>query len=188
VTPLRILYASTLLTLAGCEFFHPTTVPVSDMSDPWAVVSLYFDGDHQELRVGDMSPATAVNTLLFDEVTDDPYQSFIAIAAGVDGSGVHEVEIHSRVIARCVYGPANLQVLEPWSTRTVTRVASPGDTVQDGLYTFETFRGIDYVSDFDFCPDNSYQASLEWYARAENFHGGVAYYGRGRVTYVQFGS
>jgi hypothetical protein len=177
-----------LLVLAGCEFFHPTTVPASDTSKPWAVVALYYDDDHQEMSVGDMTLTDAVNDVQFEYVTDDPSKFFIALGAGVDSGGVHEVRMQSRVTARCVYGPPSTRVLEPWTLQTVTQNGDPGDTVDNGLYASKGFRGSDWLHELDFCSDGSYTVSLSWFSRAEDFHGNVAHRGLGKVTYLQWGS
>lgn len=182
------LGVSALLVLAGCEFFHPTTVPVSDTSKPWAVVALYYDDDHQEMSIGDMTLTDAVNDEQFEHVTSDPWDFFIALGAGVDGGGVHEVQMQSRVTARCVYGPPDTRVLEPWTLQTVTQHGGPGDTVDNGLYASKGFRGGDWLGELDFCPDDAYTVSLWWFSRAEDFHGNVAHRGLGKVTYLQWGS
>lgn len=184
----RSVVPLSLLAVVGCEFFHPTTVPATDNSDPWAVIAIYADGRHQDIRVGDMTIAEASNTRVFERVTQDPWESFIALSAGVDGGGIRQVEMHSRVFARCVYGPANLQILEPWAVQRTTRTGSPGDIVQNGLYLYKNFRGIDYVDALDFCSDDNYQVTIQWSSRAWDFSNNFAAYGSGRVTYVQFGS
>lgn len=187
----RLVHAKPLLlslcVLSGCEFFHTTTVPASDSTDPWAVVAVYFDGDHQDLRLGDMTAGDAANTTVFHRYTTDPFDSFIALGAGVDGGGVHQVRMHTRVVARCFYGLPNFQILEPWATQTTTRTASPGDTVSDGLYLAKPFRGADYLADLNFCSDGSYNVTLEWWVTAEDFHDNDAHYGRGKVTYILWG-
>lgn len=177
-----------LLALAGCEFFHPTTIPSSDTTAPYAIVSLYYDDDHQELMLGRKSLADAANKEVFNVVTTDPYEGYIALAAGLDGGGVQRVEMSSRVFARCVYGPANVTILEPWSTQVDTQSGSPGDTVDNGLYVPKSFQGYRYQSHLDFCSDGNYQVTLEFLARARDFHGNWANYGLGKVTYVQWGS
>lgn len=187
-----IVRVSPLLTLpllvAGCEFFHSTTVPVSDTSAPWAVVSLHYDGDHQQIYPGNESLVQASTSSEFEHATSNPWKSFIALAAGVDGGGVAQVQMHSRITAQCVYGPIDLHVLEPWTQQTVTQAGSPGDTVDDGLFAFKGFRGGDWLSHLTFCSDGSYKVSLAWYAVARDFHGNVAHKGLGRVSYVKWGS
>ncbi len=187
VVSVRSAVPLSILALSGCEFFHPTTVPATDNSDPWAIVSLYADGDHEEIRLGDMTIAEASGARVFERVTQDPSESFIALAAGVDGGGTRQVEMHSRVYARCVYGPANVHILEPWAVQRTSRTASPGETVQNGLYLYKGFRGIDYLDALDFCSDDNYQVTLQWSARAWDFSDNFAAYGSGRVTYVHFG-
>ena len=182
----RSLLVLSSLALSGCEYFYPTVVPASDTSDPWAVVSLYFDGDHQEIRVGDTDLVTAQGVERFNHVTTDPYDYFFVLAAGVDSGGIAEVELHTRVTARCVYGSPNPQVLENWNTHTVTQAGSPGQTVDNGLYAVVGFAGADFFGDLTFCPDDAYLVTREWFSRTEDFHGNVAYYGKGKVTYWQY--
>jgi hypothetical protein len=176
------------LILGGCEYFGTTTVPASDPQHPWAAVALWYDGDHQEYGVGNQTLSTAYNNTAFDVVTTNPWDYFMALGAGIDGGGVAEVQMTSRVRARCAYGALNYRILEPWATQTVSQSGSPGDTVDNGLYVAKSFRGGDYLSELDFCSDGSYFVLLEFYVRAEDFGGNVAYYGRGRVRYWHLGN
>lgn len=177
-----------LVALPGCEFFHPTTVPASDGNAPWAVVALHYDGDHQEMAIGNEALVDAATANEFEVATSNPWKSYIVLAAGIDGGGTSEVQMHSIVTARCLHGPSMQQVLQPWTQQTVTQAGSVGATVDDGLYTFKAFRGGDWLSHLDFCSDGSYKVSLAWYAVAKDFHGNVARKGLGRVSYVKFGS
>ena len=176
------------LATAGCEFFHPTTVPASDTSAPWAVVALYYDGDHQEMAIGNEALVDAATTSEFEVATSNPWESYIALAAGVDGGGTSEVQMHSTITAQCLYGSPDRHVLQPWTQQTATQEGSVGDTVDDGIYAFKSFRGGDWLSHLDFCEDGSYKVSLAWYSVAKDFHGNIARKGLGRVTYVKFGS
>ena len=66
IARVRAVVPLSLLALSACEFFHTTTVPAVDNSAPWAIVSVYDDGEHEELRLGNMTITQAVNTRLFD--------------------------------------------------------------------------------------------------------------------------
>lgn len=182
------LIATLALASGGCEYFSTTTIPASDPYDPWASVAVYFDGDHEYIRVGDQDLATAYNSEAFHHTTDDPFDYFFALAAGVDGSGVAEVEMTSQVYVRCIYGAPNQTVLDPWTTETVTQSGSPGDTVDNGLYVARFFRGLDYLDGLDTCSDGNYRITLAWYSRTRDFGGNEAYYGTARISYFHFGS
>ena len=64
----------------------------------------------------------------------------------------------------------------------------PGQSVSDGLYDYKGFRGADYAASIGPCDSDGYRVTLEWVARAEDFHGNVAHMGLAKLSYVDFGS
>lgn len=184
---LRTVLPIAALALAGCEFFGSTTVPATDTQAPWGVVALYFDGDHEEIRVGDRTLPDSVNILAFDYVTSDVNKIFYALAAGVDGGGVREVTLTSRLYYRCLWGDTSNQIIEPWGSITVDQDGSVGDTVDNGLYVPKFFRARNYLSSIGSCDSGGYRIILEWYSTTEDFHGNLTHYGLARLQYIEWG-
>lgn len=174
------------LASTGCEYFSTTTVPASDTQLPFAAVALYFDGDHEELRFGRRSVAESFNTEEFNYVTSDPLKPYFAITAGVDGGGVREVRMWSRVYYRCLWGDVSVKIIEPWTSQTVQQEGSIGSTVDNGLYTWRPFVARNYFSSLERCDGGGFRITMQWYGSAEDFHGNYTYFGAGKVTFVDW--
>ncbi len=174
-------------TAGGCEYFDTITIPSFDNQSPWAVVSIWEDGEHIELHPGNLPSETVSNSFLFYSADSRSWITRFAVSSAVDGGGISELEMAYRVRFACKYGAPNWTTIQNWTRLYETQTGSPGDSAENGLYIIKGFRGADYKPQVDGqCEGDAYYVYFEWGTTAEDFHGNVAQMGLGAMVWVQY--
>jgi hypothetical protein len=156
-----------------CNYFSNVVIPAQDTAPPVPASSLIVNAGPQQVS---LSPIYLT--------THDPSDSFIAIAAIWDGGGAKRVTMTSKVLIRCQNASAGLgQITEFWFIPTsATQSGVPGDTVQDGVWTYGTFQASKYTG---FCKPGFTLQKIDysWEMEGEDFHGNHAQMSGGTLTY-----